>query len=352
MNKKIMALALSMMLINPTQISYGEETKEELEQKLEANEKEQKRLDLEITNVRESIREVEGNINLTNQKISDLNSQIEDLKFKREELIKEINKNKELLGERLKVIEKNQSMGYISVILSSDSISEFFDNIYMVKQIVENDKNILKNLDDNKIKLEENTKEVEAKKEETNNLKLSLEEDNKRLNEKKSEIEELKKKLEKEEDDLEKEIEKLSAQVMLSDGEIAIISSGSWPVPSSTRITSPYGYRIHPIFNTRKMHTGIDIAAPTGTPMVAIDNGTVIFSGTKGGYGNTVMIKHDDGKVTLYGHNSQNIVSNGQRVSKGQIVAKMGSTGNSTGPHLHFEVRINGKHVNPMSYIK
>ena len=100
------------------------------------------------------------------------------------------------------------------------------------------------------------------------------------------------------------------------------------------------------------MHTGIDIAAPTGTPAVAIDNGKVIFAGNQSGYGKTLMIQHDDGKVTLYAHNSQLLASVGDRVQKGQVVTKIGSTGRSTGPHLHFEVRINGKHTNPMPYIK
>ena len=173
----------------------------------------------------------------------------------------------------------------------------------------------------------------------------------KSLNNDKIELEKLKSELEKEENELESEIEKIAAQSVVN-GEGQVISSGSWPVPGHSRISSPYGYRIHPIFNTKKMHTGIDIPAPTGTPAVAIDSGKVIFSGTKGGYGNTVMIQHDDGKVTLYGHNSKLAVSVGQRVEKGQVVSKIGSTGNSTGPHLHFEVRINGKHVNPVPYIK
>ena len=147
------------------------------------------------------------------------------------------------------------------------------------------------------------------------------------------------------------EIEKIASQsVVAEDGQI--ISSGSWPVPGYSRISSPYGYRIHPIFNTRKMHTGIDIPGPTGTPIVSIDSGKVIFSGTQRGYGKTVMIQHDDGKVTLYAHNNELNVSVGQRVQKGQVISKMGSTGNSTGPHLHFEVSINGNHVNPLPYIK
>ena len=178
-----------------------------------------------------------------------------------------------------------------------------------------------------------------------------LEIDNESLNNDKIELEKLKSELEKEENELESEIEKIAAQSVVN-GEGQVISSGSWPVPGHSRISSPYGYRIHPIFNTKKMHTGIDIPAPTGTPTVSIDSGKVIFAGTKGGYGKTVMIQHDDGKVTLYAHNSALTVSVGQRVKKGQVVAKIGSTGNSTGPHLHFEVRINGKHVNPVPYIK
>ena len=99
------------------------------------------------------------------------------------------------------------------------------------------------------------------------------------------------------------------------------------------------------------MHTGIDIPAPTGSPVVSVDNGTVISSGVQGGYGNTVMIRHDNGLVSLYAHNSQLVVSAGQRVEKGQVIAKIGSSGRSTGPHLHFEIRVNGTAQNPINYL-
>ena len=223
--------------------------------------------------------------------------------------------------------------------------------MYIVKKIVKQDKEILTELDENKQKIEDKKNQIEKKKVEQEDLKLLLEKDNESLNNDKIEVEKLKDELEKEENALELEIEKISSQSVVSE-DSQVISSGSWPVPGYSRISSPYGYRIHPIFNTKKMHTGIDIPAPTGTPAVSIDQGKVIFSGTKGGYGKTIMIQHDDGKVTLYAHNSELIVSVGQRVQKGQVVSKIGSTGNSTGPHLHFEVRINGKHVNPVPYIK
>lgn len=351
MKKLVSMVCVASLLASNTVVFAEEETKEELDKKLEQNKESQKRLDEEIQTVRLSIREVEARLQETSSQIKVLENQINELNKESESLKVEIEKNKDLLAQRLKVIQENQSLGYIKVILSSESISQFFDNIYMVKQVVESDKKLLENLDKNKSELDENKKSVEDKKQEMQNLKSSLEEDNVKLNEKKVEIEELKKQLEEEEQEIEDKLQELASRTILSDGQIAVISEGSWPVPSAMTISSNYGYRIHPIFNTRKMHTGIDIPAPTGTPAVAIDDGTVIFAGVQNGYGNTVMIQHDDGKVTLYAHNNSMLVSKGDRVVKGQVVSKIGSTGYSTGPHLHFEVRINGNHVDPMKYI-
>ena len=121
------------------------------------------------------------------------------------------------------------------------------------------------------------------------------------------------------------------------------------PLEYFTRISSPYGIRIHPVLGTVRMHTGIDYAAPTGTKVLAPSEGVVVFRGWKGGYGNTVMLQHENGLETLYGHLSAFVsgVEVGTRVSVGTVIALVGSTGRSTGPHLHYEVRINGQHVNP-----
>lgn len=123
------------------------------------------------------------------------------------------------------------------------------------------------------------------------------------------------------------------------------VSTGVLRSPASGTLTSPYGYR------WGKMHTGIDIANSSGTAIYAADGGTVVFSGWNGGYGNCVIISHGNGMETLYAHNSANLVSKGDKVSKGDQIAKMGSTGNSTGSHLHFEVKINGNHQNPQNYL-
>ena len=123
-----------------------------------------------------------------------------------------------------------------------------------------------------------------------------------------------------------------------------------WPVPGHHRITSPFGYRMHPILKYRKLHTGVDIGAPNGTPVVSAASGTVIASRFMGGYGNCIMIDHG-GKVTVYAHLSSRAVSPGQTVSAGQTIGYVGSTGMSTGAHLHFEVRINGAVQNPLNYL-
>lgn len=113
-----------------------------------------------------------------------------------------------------------------------------------------------------------------------------------------------------------------------------------------TRISSPFGYRVHPVLHTVRMHTGIDYAAPTGTPIKAAADGEVIFKGWKGGYGNTVMIRHANGVETLYGHMSAFSPADG-RVRAGEVIGFVGTSGRSTGPHLHYEARVNGQPVNP-----
>ena len=123
-----------------------------------------------------------------------------------------------------------------------------------------------------------------------------------------------------------------------------------WPI--TAQISSPFGWRRNP-FGGRgsEFHSGIDLRAPTGTPIRAAGGGTVTFQGWRSGYGNTVIIDHGSGFTTLYAHNSANLVNVGQRVERGDIIARVGSTGRTTGPHLHFEVMLNGSHLNPRHYM-
>lgn len=122
-----------------------------------------------------------------------------------------------------------------------------------------------------------------------------------------------------------------------------------WPI--NAPMTSPYGYRVHPVYGTRRLHAGIDLGAPRGTPIAASNDGTVIFAGVQGGYGNTVILDHGAGITTLYAHLTSFGVAQGAVVSRGDIVGYVGRTGTATGNHLHFEVRVNGGPVNPVNYL-
>jgi len=122
-----------------------------------------------------------------------------------------------------------------------------------------------------------------------------------------------------------------------------------WPAPG--RLTSRFGNRVHPIYGDVRLHAGIDIGAPDGTPIVAADDGIVIVAGSSGGYGNLVVIAHGEGLSTAYAHQSSMAVSSGQSVRRGQVIGYVGNTGASTGNHLHFEVRRNGEPVDPLGYV-
>lgn len=356
MKRIISAALICSMLFSAN--SYIYTNAESTESKLKANQEKQEELDDKINNLNEKTEKIEEKIKSSNERIEKINKESEKLKKEIKQLEEDITSNQESLAERLKVINNNYTLGYIKVILSSNTISDFLNNIYIVKEVVAQDKQLLKDLESDKSEIEDKQKTLENNKEQVKSIKDNLIKDKENLDNDKDELKKLKKKLVKEEEALEEKLQKIAAEnssakmnTEVSSSSNAVISNGSWPVPGYSRVSSPFGYRIHPVLGVKKLHTGIDIPAPTGTPAVAVANGTVIYSGVQGTYGNTVMIKHDNGLVSLYAHNSSLVVRVGDKVKKGQVVSKIGSTGRSTGPHLHFEIRVNGTAQNPLSYL-
>ena len=145
--------------------------------------------------------------------------------------------------------------------------------------------------------------------------------------------------------------DKILKATLANIGEEYIGGELAWPLPGYATITSGYGMRMHPIFGVYRLHTGVDIGAPLGSIIVAANEGVVILSEYSSSYGNYVMIDHGGGVITLYAHGLESWVEVGQEVKKGDEIMLVGSTGWSTGPHLHFEVRINGETLDPLPYI-
>ncbi len=330
--------------------------------------------------VQNSLAEVAEEVKTLQAKVDDLNAKIsqktqeikntenkiakkkEDIKKKQEEIQKkkeEIQEREEGLDQRLVVMYKNGSIGFVDVLMGSNSISEFVSNVEMIQKIYENDVEILKILEEEHKKLEEQEKQLEVEKQQLVDiqaqLKVQIEEldgQKAELKAEKSKLDQKKKTLEAKDAELKRDADALISQIKKLQDSQRVYEGGTflWPVPSSTYITSSFGSRLHPIYRTWRMHTGTDIGASYGANIVAAASGKVIMSSWYGGYGNCVMIDHGSGIVTLYGHCSSRLVSAGQEVTRGQVIARVGSTGNSTGNHCHFEVRINGQYVNPMGY--
>ncbi len=261
---------------------------------------------------------------------------------------------------RLVAMYQRGNTGYIQLLLSSENMGDMMERAQVAEYLTEQDKDILTDLNKRKIKVANYRENVQGKTAEvaTWRSRVSVMHQKavvKQYDAKGNLIYTKKQRnaLEAELDALERDSASITSMLLLlqssSSGkhrfEKRYAVSG---LPCAGHITSGFGYRMHPVLHYRRLHTGVDIGAPTGTPIHAAGSGYVIWASRRGGYGNCVIIDHGGGKATLYGHMSRISVSGGQEVTKGQIIGAVGSTGMSTGPHLHFEVRINGKPVNPL----
>lgn len=333
--------------INQTQSQLNEGKKKEKQLTSQI-----KQLESQINATEKEISGLKGDINKTEQQISvvqtNLNQVEEEMEIQNDELQK-----------RLRTMYKNGDVGMLQILLGSDDITDFMSNMDMVQKIFDNDVEILKTM-------EEKYKLIEAQKKELERLQAQLlaekqQEADKQvtLQASRGEVANLRAQVASDNAALEEEIDALNAEANRIKEEIRRLQGDqayaggtfAWPSASSTRVTSEFGMRFHPILKVNKLHTGIDIGASAGTKVLAANSGTVIKAGWNNSYGNLVMIDHGGGIVTLYAHNSKLLVSTGDVVSRGQDIALVGSTGRSTGPHIHFEVRVNGEYQNPRNWL-
>ncbi len=373
--RKIVYLLLALIFtFNFIQV-YAADTVDDLK-------KQQKNINKQIENTKKEIKAIEKQAKDVSKQIADLDvkmdnatneldkveKELQDLELNIEKTtldLKEAEENvsdkQETFNKRLRVMYKNGNVGYLEVLLSSTNIKDFLSRQDMIKAIAKHDTELIEYMKEQRDIIDTKKTELEMQRNAVELSKTKLEARRRDLAKATREKEDLMGRLEKDKAAYEKEYDKLNDYAKEIESKIVKLqrvttpySGGamSWPVPGYSRISSPYGDRIHPVFKTKKLHTGIDIPAPTGTSITAASDGTVIYSGTLGGYGKTIMIDHGGGIVTLYGHNSSLVVSEGQEVKRGATIAKAGSTGVSTGPHCHFEVRKNGAYVDPIPWLK
>ena len=313
-----------------------------------------------------NINELQGKINLTQSEINTLSGNIAATEAKiaiayaeLEQLEKEMAQQNEALNSRLRAMYKNGTVSYLDVLLGSTSITDLMTNVDRIQRVYESDKEVLLYLDAQH-KIVESQRMYLANLQESLKLdvadvtgkKSQLDSDKNIIAGQKAEVSKENKQIEQEIDSLNAEANRLIAEIRALQGD-ADYAGGimAWPSPGVNRVTSEFGYRVHPILKIKKLHTGIDIGCPTGTNIVAANFGKVIKAGWNNSYGYMVMVDHGGGIVTLYAHNSSLTVKTGDNVERGQTIAKSGSTGMSTGPHLHFEVRVNGEYQNPRNWL-
>ncbi len=291
------------------------------------------------------------------KQISDAEEHLRQTELALAEAVANYNKQNELVKTRLQVMYQNSSTTKLDTLLETKSVVEFYERFHYMSVISENDNNMILDLEEArkdvevKKKLQQEAKEyfeqkASEKQTRLQQLKTSRSEVEGEISRSKTEIAKLEKEIDKQIEEskrLNSVIKSLSTKKKYAGGSM------TWPCPSSHNITSPYGMRKHPILRKYKLHTGVDIGADKGASIVAANSGTVIMAHyDNSGYGKMVVIDHGGGITTLYAHASKICVSVGQTVKAGEVIAKVGSTGLSTGNHLHFEVRVNGETKNPM----
>ncbi len=381
----LMGIAAPAAALSRADIEKHQDAADAARKKAAAAEKTANRLAGEVEALDKRIEQLQGEADALTPRIQraakrtdQLHSEAQRLKYECESTQAEIDqtqaqydKQRDLLSERVQSSYKQGSWFFIDMLLGSQDFDDLIARTTLVNRVIESNNNIAadleatgRSLDAAKVKLDRSLEAVTLKEREAANVEgelRSLRASRAGKAREQSAIQSQKSRLVADNRKNAKRLRALAeAEEAESDRIAAMLSGGgsgrfsgsmAWPVPSSSRITSKFGPRICP-FHGKELHPGIDIGAPSGSAIVAAGKGEVLYAGYRGGYGNTIILDHGNGVTTLYAHQRAGgiKVSTGERVTKGQRIGTVGSTGYSTGPHLHFEVRVNGTPKNPMSY--
>lgn len=397
-SKKIIALLLMFSIIFSGSLTCAEKLDDLKEQK----ETEQQNLDnkkkhiddmtaqkdslfAQIVEKEKMIKQLDDELQKLEELILKISEEIDQSNKKIEQIEKRIKKNEDLFKKRVRVMYGNKDLNSVEILFSASNIRDFISRYFMMQSIAEYDKKLITALKNDKALLVKEKEALEEKKQEKVKAKkdkeIKLQTYSEEVAKNKDLISQLEENItftESEVSDLERKVRELDANISFEEkvkaeilrkiserklqeqiaaGETVDIPTNGemgWPLIGYNMISSYFGPRPS-IFGTFgvERHTGIDIPAPMGTPVYSATDGVVLKSGWDNtGFGNMVMIQYTNNITIIYGHNSSLVATPGQRVSKGQVISLVGSTGYSTGPHLHFEVRVNGSPVNPLPYLR
>lgn len=351
--------------------------------------------------ITDTIETVTARISRTQGRLITVRGRLRELGVAHDQVVERIDQTRERLAKRRSLLARrvrdNYERGqatYIHVLLQSRTLHELLSRNYYVRAIVRSDAGLIEDIKRDLGQIEADKRRLEVQQREQDTLEQEFEtrkaeyvQDRAQQRELLNDVQVQRHRAEDQLDDLEEEAQAMTSRIralseMLRRREEAMRRAaiarrrqqererkargqttappseeeedytprtfrGGFIHPVNGRMTSGFGYRFHPILRRRKLHTGVDFGVASGTPIRAAASGTILLAGYSGGYGKCVIIYHGDGVTTLYGHCSALLVSEGQEIKQGQVIARSGSTGMSTGPHLHFEVRCNGTPVRP-----
>lgn len=362
---------------------------QDLQGQIDSSRLEQENWQQVIEDVSAKLKQIQADLDAANARLqsiqtkqAEINAQIAQTQNEIVKMEAYLKTRQDVLNRRVRAIYMHGQLNYLEVILGANSFSDFANRVELLKRVIRSDYNLILEIQKQKAAIKAKKAQLEEDKRQLDALAAEAEKTRQEIAKKKAEQQKVldaaksnKAAAAQMEQDLNAQLasvrnliqQRLAAaeaarqaaqQQAASDDEGGggsddnyVQGTGAMGWPCSGPITSPFGYRTHPIFGTTIFHAGIDIGVDYGTPIHAADSGVVVYSGWISGYGNAVIIDHGGGISTLYGHNQSLAVSEGQSVSKGSVIAYAGSTGNSTGPHCHFEVDVNGSPVNPMGYL-
>ena len=332
----------------------AQKKKNEIESRIEGLSEEKRAVDEAADEATKAYKDVRKELDATEARIDE-----------NEDKLKVLNKDfavkRDQLAKRVRDIYINGQISYIDVLFGAKDFSDFLTRMDLLKRVIQQDYDLVQVVFAEKTAIETSQKELEKDKAAKEKLVVSAADRKKEAEKKQAAKQAIIDKMETDRATQEriinenlaasKEVEQMIRNSRYQPASPALSGGGALNWPLGGPITSPFGWRVHPITGASRFHSGIDIGGDYGDTIHAAGAGIVSYAGWISGYGYAVIIDHGGGISTLYGHNQALLVSEGQSVSQGQAIAECGSTGNSTGPHCHFEVRVDGEPVDPMGYL-